>query len=413
MANCVSTNCDTFISGLADLYVKAAKKDNPCQCLIDSETVTDWSVTTGTVTRVTTPVKNGAYSARFNGFGAGDSATYTFTPNVDFNTTTGYIAFDIYPSASGNIQVSLTDGTATVGVYSDISLDVIANEWNRIILDLTDTGFSALNLADIDLFTITFNTALGGTAYVDNVAIFCSVSELEGEVNGIIGCLTELSIELGEEFRELRCNGVLQARESKGKEITITGTVQNWSPYGMAIVGGGEVESTDVIQLIENELHTIPDTAPYTVTLDTLASTIVDDGCNGLVIIDRVTGCVMQRWEDPNTVPAGYYAFNADTGVVTFNGAEAGRGIAATYNATISNGNSITIPLKSPQLEICVRMLFQASNGKKAYLYFPRVLTNISTFSFNADDFHSWEFSGTVIADGLTDVLGYMHQYVE
>lgn len=405
----VTTNT-TYLQGLGDLFVKAQRPDTPSKAIDNAESVSNWSGVSGAqVSRSQAQVLEGTYSIAVTGIaGAGDGAELTFSPSVDYSANEDSIAlFNIYPTSSNVMEFTFNSG-ANSETYR---YSTTGGKWNRVLLDLSSPYGSSgtTDWSSINSIEITSVSGDSGNFYIDSAYLFDSLADTAREENIRIGCLNEIGVEESDESVELRCsrNDLVETRITS-TEVTLTATVQDFDPTGLALLKAGEVTSDDVTSQVESETFSVPATGPYTYTIQK-ADQLRIGGGYGLWVYNQATGQMLQQTPEPTLIFPGYYYVNPQTGVITFNAAQAGVTMSVTYNYVTGAGRSLMVKTDRDFQEFALQFLVKGSNNKEALFFFPKIKANTSSLVPSKEEFWTWTFEARVLADELTQSYYTMH----
>lgn len=403
-----ATNCTRYLRGLADFYVMCSGADRPYDCVTDGESLTDLTAQGASViSLVTTPVvRVGSYSVQMTPVAtAGDGVLYTFPATVDWSgILTYWLNIDIYPTTSGNIQIEFDDGTNQVSVIKSVD----GGGFNRVPVQLSAlTG--TFNWNTLTSISITQSGAGAlGTTYLDGIELFAELSDMSTPLLARVGCTKEMGIELNEDFAELKCSdGSVVQRESLGKDITLTATIQDFDPNGVSVLTNNALSTTSVTRLIENEAFAIPNVANPQYTLAYASQLKFGEGFG--VFVTNSDGCLLQEFPDNQDVPSGYFNVDPTTGTLTFADADKGKDAYATYNVVVPNGTTMAVNFLSDVVECAVQFRIKGANNQQVLYFFPRVHAVQSNINPALDEFWTWEFNGKVLADPITGEVYQVH----
>ena len=391
-----------YLKGLGDLYVKAEQLDDIAFEIDDSEDIREWTGIGGTTVALSQQqVNEGKYSILVSNVNDnGDGAEW----NPDAGTVdlsdyeNGLFAVWIYPDCSGIFTVQFQEGVDS----ESWNYACTASQWNKVLLDMADpdTVVGVVDWSLIDGIAIT----VAGSACdfnIDRMVTFEELSDVEREQNIRIACLSEIGVETSDDTVELRCSrNEIEETDIIATEITLSATVQDFDPNGMALVGAGEVTTDSVTKQIEGEAFTVPNVAPYTYELDEHASLKIGNGY-GAWVVKAETGEMMQETPDSTIIPQGWYYIDATTGVLTFNAADSGVAMLAYYNV-VTSGRTYVATSDREFLEFAVQFQIKGSNNKDALLFFPRVKSNSFAITPNKEEYWNYNFEGKVLIDTAT-----------
>lgn len=385
-----------YYKGLGDLYVKATKEDSPSATIDTAETVTNWAaIATGGVAVSQVHLLEGNYSLKITVAANGDGAELTpdgSSADYSANEDTLYLA-NIYCTTTQTITVKVEETTNNATwTYACVA------GWNRVLIDLSSTPASSsgtINWSAIDTIGLISATSTDDF-WLDGMYFFDTMADVAGDENIRLACVNEIGLDTSDDSVELKCsrNEVVET-ELVSTEISITATVKDFDPTGLALLGGGSVTTDSVTKMIEAESFTV---ASATYTLAEAATLKTGDGY-GIWVYKSDTGELLQETSDSTIVPAGYYYVNPSTGVITFNTAEEGITMLVNYNITTTSGRTFEAKTARTFLEFALQFMVKGSNSKEGLLFFPRVKSSSFSIAPELEDFWSWEFEGAVLAD--------------
>lgn len=385
-----------YLKGLGDLYIKAQRADNPALVVTENESLTGWAaVGTATLSLSQQQLLNGIYSLKVDTGAVDSGAELAFSPDADWSDYEDkYLLVNVYVTAgTPTITVKIEETT-----HSESFTYATVVGWNRVLIDLSDPAATSGTTDWSAIDTIGITSSTNADFYIDGIYFFNSINDVERDENVRIGCINEIGLETSDDSVELRCsrNEIVET-EIVSTEITLSATVRDFDPAGMALLSAGETFTSNVTKLIEGESFTVP-TTPFQYTLAEAANLKIGDGY-GVWVRKAETGEILQETPDATIVPAGYYHVNPATGVVTFSSSEAGIAMIVDYNVTVSQGRRLLVGSDRNFKEFAVQFQVKGSNGKTALFFAPRVKSSSFSMEPALDDFWSWALEGRVLAD--------------
>ena len=388
---------NVYLKGLGDLYLKVSQPDNPALQVDDNESVTGWAgIATGSVALSQVQVLEGTYALRVSVGSANDGAEKTLTAADYSDWENGVFLANIYADAGFTLKVKFEETT-----HSETFNYTVVAGWNRVLINLSRTPDASSGTVDWSAIdTIGFiNSSTTDDFYIDGVYFFDTLADTEREDSVRVACINEIGLDTSDDSVELRCsrNEVVET-EITSTEITLSATVKDFDPTGMAVVSAGSVSTSGVTKLVEGESFTVPASGPFTYTLDQASNLKIGDGY-GVWIRKADSAEVLQETPDSTIVTSGYYYVNPSTGVITFNAAEAGVDMIVDYNVTVSQGRTLTVLSDRSFLEFSLQFQVKGSNNKTALMFFPRLKSSSFGLEPALDDFWSYNFEARVLAD--------------
>lgn len=397
-----------YLKGLGDLYINAERKDDPALTVDTAESDTLWSGVGGTTVALSqVQVLEGTYSLAVSGVNAsGDGAALTPASPADYSDNEDKLMLvNVYSECAGDIKVRVYDGVN----YEEFEYTVEANKWERVLVDLANPSDTS---GTVDWSQVSKIEVLSDAVcdfYIDGIYFFDGLNDVERTEKVRIGCINELTLDRSDETAELRCsdNSVVES-EITSTTITLTATVRDFDPAGLALITGGEV-TTDSVTKQVTETTTVPASpGPYTYTLAEAANLKYGDGF-GLWVFKTASGQLLQESPDSTIIPQGYYAIDPVTGVVTFNAADAEVPMTIVYNVVIGNGRTLEVKSDADFIEFSLQFKVKASNQKNVLFMFPRLKVSTSSIAPALDDYWQWEMEATVLASDTTGNYYEMH----
>jgi hypothetical protein len=166
--------------------------------------------------------------------------------------------------------------------------------------------------------------------------------------------------------------------------------------YGeTAITAGGTPQAVQ-------EAHTIPATAPYTITVTNSASVPLKD----LGVQYAATGQKLTKV--PSITGTGQYMYSA--GTYTYSPADTGLGVLISYNYTLATGRILTINNHpqgyGPKIEVWASLPYQESNtGVPNYIHlYQAIITKVGT-PLKRADYLITDFEGEAYANAAGVVM--------
>lgn len=145
-----------------------------------------------------------------------------------------------------------------------------------------------------------------------------------------------------------------------GVNETVVVNMSSYQPALYAMLSGEETvdNASDTMTMVEQEI-TIPEEAPYTVTLDPAYNG------TGMILAVGVDSTTYSKVAEP---PAAAGEFSVSGDVLTFNSADAGRGLFITYDYTASTSSSgLPETVKRPQLHAIISTDYQDEKQLNTY----------------------------------------------
>jgi hypothetical protein len=220
------------------------------------------------------------------------------------------------------------------------------------------------------------------------------------------GLVQKVSVDTSVSVKELYGQFAFPVAVGSGtRKVTCKATLARFSGQALGRLFYNQVPTPGSTISQFAEVHPIPSTAPYTVTVSFGTHFVSDQGvtyaATGLPLI-----CVAAS---PAT---GQYAFNAITGIYTFAATDGGLGVLISYNYTpspaVGENLSIANPLIGPTSTFSA-LLFATdpTTGQQFSVTLSQCVASKFSFATNIDDFAKPDFEFQAFANAAGQVMTF------
>jgi len=403
--------------GEGQLLTVLRTKDNPCACHFNGESIAGWTAHSGSATPVIKPeytIDGQPYSILIDGSVANNGADYVYENPIDITAIceVNYYKLCLFSLVTGKIALEFQSDDGTTQGQHSVTKKVVAGSKNCIEFNLQDYIDNGVDFTNIKKINVLAKSALGDV-WLQKGSFYTNELDMGKEVPVCAGCTGSIDVEFENDKKELECAEGTQAIIFKPRKMTFSAEMKVFRPKVLASIGGGTLE--DGANLIKQETLTVSKTPNadgcYTATLTNGGTLIYDEDLYSLFVVDDC-GDTFDISCDPNDIGLNEVYIDSLNGELLFNEANNGKEFKVKYFYYLATGKSYTITGRNETNELSFYMNLRGSNKETSNLFIPRVVTNITGFSFadpTDDDFATWEFEGEALYSEKIDGLAKLN----